>query len=124
MATAAARKPAANTATTRRALCLELITIEKTHAVPLARMDAIKAELKKIAADAGENFKEEFPAEGSVAVSRPKKGDFKGSFAELQMDAWLGLKPAAQEKLKLQGLVAIKDKWGGDYYGAVTVKTF
>lgn len=119
----AARKPT-NVATHRRALCLELIGIEKEHAVPLARMDAIKAELKKIAGEAGENFKEEFPAEGSVTVSRPKKGEFKGSFAELQMDAWLGLKPAAQEKLKMQGLVAIKDKWGGDFYGSVTTKLF
>lgn len=124
MATAAARKPAANTATARRELCLELIGIQKKHADPLARMEAIKAELKQIAAEAGENFKEEFPTDGSVSVSRPKKGDFKGSFPVLQMPAWLALKPKAQDKLKEQGLVAIEDKWGGDYYGAVTVKIF
>lgn len=122
MAATAASK--ANAPTVRRALCLELLTIQKKHAVPLARMDAIKAELKKIAGDAGENFKEEFPSEGSVSVSRPKKGEFKGTFPVLQMDIWLQLKPKAQDKLKDEGLVKIEEKWGGDSYGGVTVKTF
>jgi hypothetical protein len=108
----------------RRALCLELIGIHKGYAEVFAREDAIKAELKKLAGDAGANFKEEFPAEGSVSVSAPKKGTFKGSFAVLVAQAWLALKPAEQKKLKTQGLVVIEDKYGGDYYGAVTVKTF
>ena len=112
----------ANAPTDRRSLCIELLELFRKHDPIFKRVDAIKAELKKLAADAGENFKEEIVAQGSVSVSRPKKGEFKGSFPVLQPAAWLDAKPAAREKLIEKGLVKIEDQWGGDYYGAVTVK--
>lgn len=108
----------------RLELCEELIGIHKKNEAVFARVDAIKAELKTIATDAGANFKETIPGKGTVQVAGEKDGSFKGDFPVLQVEAWKGLKPAQQTKLLETGVVLIESQYSGKYYGAVTVKLF
>lgn len=124
MSAVASQAPDKKTLKKRVELCEELIGIHKKHEDAFARIDAIKAELKTMATNAGANFKETIVGKGTVSVACEKEATFKGDFPILQVEAWKGLKPTRQDQLLEQGLVKIEAQYGSRYYGAVTVKLF
>ena len=124
MSTVASQAPDKKTLKKRVELCEELIGIHKKHEKEFARIDAIKAELKGMATQAGENFKETITGKGTVHVAGEKEGAFKGDFPILQVEPWKALKEAQRASLLKKGVVAIEAQYGGKYYGAVTVKLF
>lgn len=123
-----------STATSRRAapdkkllkkridLCQEMVSIERELAPKYLRMEAIGIELKKMAADTGASFKEEFAGLGSVAVAPPQAAEFKGDVPQIQTEIWQGMKPTEQKALIKTGLVKITPQWSKASNGRVTVK--
>lgn len=120
---AAARKPA-DLAKERAALARELVTIHRKHSEAFLRIDDLKAQLKKMAGDLGENFKEEFPGLGAVKVSAPKDKRCKGTAPEIVVEAFLGLPERRREKLLADGIVVVAEQWTSPYYGSVSVDLF
>lgn len=108
----------------RRALSHELLGLERKHGADFKRMEDIKRELREIATDDGQNFKEEFAGEGAVKVAGKKEGGFKGIVPELDPEKFLELSERRQQTLKDDGLVKMTRKMGGTFYGSVTVETF
>lgn len=121
MATA---KPTVKAEAERRALAEELVGIERKHSIAFARVDAIKAELRKIATDAGENFQELFAGRGVVKVSGGHDGKFKGTFPTVQEKAYLELPEAKRKKLSDDGIVLMVPTYGKRYYGSVSVELY
>lgn len=126
MATATSRraKPAGKAIAQRIALCKELLEIEKKHTDVFARMKAIETDLKAIANDNNDSFKEDIAGLGSVSVAPAKAAEFKGSLPQIQTEAWLALKAAERKALEKSGLIMIEQVWGSKSYGRVTVKLF
>jgi hypothetical protein len=116
-----AAKPKDVTKMTPRQLAEELVRLTKENQCVFDREAELKSQLKS---GATSNFQETFPGIGQVNVSAPKKGKFKGTVPELVTETFLALKEDRRAKLIEQGLVANVDQYGGDYYGAVTVKVF
>jgi hypothetical protein len=106
----------------RKALCRELLAIEKKHAKDFGRMDEIKSILKEDAA--GENFDVTIAGMGKVNVSAPKPKRMDGTRQELCLETFLALPQARQEKLEEQGIVATVEIWKDAYGGRVTTKLF
>jgi hypothetical protein len=106
---------------TRAELCRELLEIERDNAEIFSRMDAIKTELK-LKAEAEGKFRETFAGLGHVSVSPPAPEQVTGEKPVIVVAAWSELKPARQEKLIDDGLVAIEPIVKGAYYGRVDVK--
>lgn len=123
MATAEA-KLATKALERRRALAEQLVDLQVQHRSTFAQMDGLKSDLKKIATDAGANFKEEFSGRGQVAVSAAHGKTFKGTVPTLSVEAWFNLPKSRQQKLLDGGLVKLVDEYTGGYYGGVTVKLF
>ena len=124
MATATSRKaaPSAAVSKKRRALAEERLTIERSLTQPYARMAQIDAELKAIATEAGESFKEDFGALGYVSASGAVAAEFKGDVPVVQTENWLGLKAAERKALEKSGLIKVEKQWGKASNGRVTVK--
>lgn len=114
--------PAADALKHRRALCDELLKLDRKISDDVARMEAIKVELKAIATTGKASFKEEFAGRGSVAVSPAKGAEYKGKVPQVVAEKWLALKEAARNKLLEGGVVALIDQWGKATNGSVTVK--
>lgn len=108
-------------APTRAELCRELLDIELEHQLVFERIDAIKAELKRIALADGQ-FRETFPGIGYVSVSPEKPKTYKGDLPVLVGDAWLALRDKQRDKLVADGLVRIEAQYSGAYYGRVEAK--
>ncbi len=108
----------------RAGLALELLELRKNHGEIFGRIEAINTELKAIASDEGESFRETIVGVGYVSVSPPSPAKFKGDFPIVQIEAWKALKPARQQKLIDDGVVKIEGSWSKPYYGQVTVKLF
>jgi hypothetical protein len=124
MATAAAIAKPDKALAERRRLAVELVTIHHKHRSDFARIDELKAALKKIAGDAGENFQEALEGKGVVKVSAPKDGKFKGIFPVIQEAAYLALPDARRNKLEEDGIVKMTPMTGNPFYGSVTVELF
>jgi hypothetical protein len=124
MATAA--EPLPVTKLSQRDLAQELLGLERKHGKVFARMDDLKGALRKLAGDAGENFKEEFAGKGVVKVSAPKDGKFKGILPLVNEERFLALPKAEQDKLTHEdkGVITMTPTYGGKYYGSVTVDLF
>lgn len=112
------------TAQTQRELALELVGLMRKNVDVFARIDDIKTALRKLATDAGENFKEEFPGKGAVKVSGGHDAEFKGILPEVNVKTFLALPPAKSKKLIDDGLINMTPKYGKPYYGSVTVDLF
>jgi hypothetical protein len=108
----------------RRELASELLAINRKHAATFARIDDIKTVLRKIATDAGESFKEDFPGKGVVKVSAGRPGEFKGIMPEVVPATFLALGEAQREKLLAQGIIKMNPIHGRPYYGSVTIELF
>ena len=111
-----------NAALQRLDLCRELLKIRGDHACVFDRIDAINTELKAIAAEGGESFRETIVGVGYVSVSPPAPAKFKGDFPIVVPENWQALKPAKREKLIADGIIKIDSTWSKPYYGQVTVK--
>jgi len=113
----------ANDPLKRRAdLCGALLKVRGEHAVVFDRIDAINTELKAIAAELGESFRETVVGVGYVSVSPPSPAKFKGDFPIVVVENFQKLKPARREKLVADGIIKIDSTWSKPYYGQVTVK--
>jgi len=108
----------------RRALAKELIGIRIAVADKLARMDDLKAALRKLADDTGENFHEEFAGKGRVEVAAAAPAKFKGLRPEVKAGRFLELSAKKRADLLDSGVIIMAEQWGRPYYGAVTVKLF
>ena len=108
----------------RRALAEELVGLNRKHSDVFARIDDIKSELRKMATDAGENFKEEFAGKGAVKVSGGHAAQFKGILPEVNVEAFLALKETERAKLVDKAIVKMTPTYGKPYYGSVTVDLF
>lgn len=115
-------KPSATVLKQRAALCRELLEIESKHARIFARIKAIEKELKKIATDGGDSFREEIADLGTVDVSPAKDAEFKGNVPQIQSEAWLALPPAERKRLEKSGVVKMIAEWGSKSYGRVSVR--
>lgn len=126
MATVTSRRaaPTGKTLENRKALCEELLDIERKLAPSYARMEAIGIELKKIATDSCASFKDEFAGKGSVSVAPATTAEFKGDVPQIQTEAWQKLKPAERKQLEKTGLVKVTPQWSKASNGRVTVKLF
>lgn len=108
----------------RNQLCRELLKIRAENGAVFDRIDAINTELKSIAAEDSESFRETIVGTGYVSVSPPSPAKFKGDFPIVVVEGWQALKPARREKLIADGIVKIESTWSKPYYGQVTVKLF
>jgi len=124
MATAAAIASPDKTLAERRKLAEELVNIYRNHREDFDRADEIKEALRKIATDAEENFKESFPGKGVTKVSAGHEGKFQGSFPTINERVYFGLPEKKRAQLAQIGLIEMKPKFGGPYYGSVTVDLF
>lgn len=123
MATATSRKaqPDKKVLARRRTLCQERLAIEQKLAPDYTRIAAIEAELKQLATEAGESFREQFGAD-YVSASGAIAAEFKGNVPVVQTEAWNGLKPAERKAHEKSGLIRIEPQWGRASNGRVTVK--
>ena len=96
MATATSRRaaPDKKVLERRRKLALERLDIERRLEPDNTRIAEIEAELKKIATDAGDSFREQFPDGSYVNVDPGHAAEFKGNVPVIQTEAWLALKPS------------------------------
>jgi hypothetical protein len=100
----------------RRELAKELLDLHRKHADTFGRIDDIKSARRKIATDAGENFKEEFADGESVGGPRRRvQGDPAGGRRALR-------KGARQNHQK--GIIKMTLTYGKPNYGSVTVDVF
>lgn len=117
----AAAKKTAPKDTPRQVLCRELLVIQSTNPDIFARIEAIKTSLKKYAESDGK-FRETFVDLGHVSVSPPTPEETLGEAPVIVVDAWNALTDARQDKLREQGIVAIKAIVKRATYGQVRVK--
>lgn len=117
----AAAKKTAPRDTPRQALCRELLTIQSTNPDIFARIEAIKASLKKLA-DSDGNFRETFVDLGYVSVTPARAAQTLGEGPVVRADVWNGLTDTRKEKLREQGLIAIEPIVKRASYGQVRVK--
>lgn len=126
MATATSRRaePDKKQLQLRGKLCAELLGIYVKNKATFSRMEAIEAELKQIATDAGESFQELVTDTGTVKVSGAVTAEFKGDVPVVQSEFWLALNPGEKKKLEKSGLIKVEPQWGRASSGRVTVKVF
>jgi hypothetical protein len=108
----------------QRALAHELLGIQRRIGDDLSKMEDIKRELREIATDRGENFKEEFAGEGVVKVAGKKDGKFKGVMPALIAEKFLALSEARRKTLEKAGLVVMESQYASPFYGSVTIDVF
>ncbi|NWG25671.1 MAG: hypothetical protein HXY30_14865 [Pseudorhodoplanes sp.] len=108
----------------RRALAEELVGYHRTHRAMFERIDGLKARLKQLATEAGENFKEEFAGLGAVNVVSAKEPQYKGDLPVLDCETFNALTKSKKDRLIADGLVKIEGQYSGRSYGSVTVKLF
>jgi hypothetical protein len=109
----------------RRELAEELLALNRKHAEAFARIDDLKSALRKLATDAGENFKEEFAGKGAVKVSGGHDAVFKGILPEVNVETFLALPEKDRKKLvEDKGIIKMVPTYGKPYYGSVTVDLF
>jgi hypothetical protein len=109
----------------RRELAEELLALFRKHADAFARIDDLKSALRKLATDAGENFKEEFAGKGAVKVSGAHDAVFKGILPEVDIGIFLALPEKERDKLvDDKKVIKMVPTYGKPYYGSVTVDPF
>lgn len=124
MATATSRraKPSPAALKKRRDLAQRRLKLEIDLSPAYAKIAELDAELKTLATDQGESFKEDFGAAGYVSASGAVAAEFKGDVPTVQTEAWQKLKPAERTKLVKSGLIVVEPQWGRASNGKVTVK--
>jgi hypothetical protein len=123
MPTATSRRapPAAKVLKRRRELAEERLKIERKLGPDYARIAELEAELKAMATEAGESFKEQFGAD-YVSTSGAVAAEFKGNVPVVQTEIWLALKPAERKDFERRGIVKAEPQYGRASNGRVTVK--
>lgn len=115
------------TSTTRRddreALAREFATLKLKIAPVEVRIEEIKADLKTIAEATG-NFREVVDGKGTVDVSGPKDGDFKGIFPVVDERAFLSLPEDESKRLLKSGIIKMEPRFGSKFYGRVGFEPF
>lgn len=106
----------------RHKIAEQRLAIEHRLADDYAEIARLDAELKTIATDAGEPFKEDFGKLGYVSASGRVEAEFKGDVPVVITEAWQALKPAERKRLEKDGLIKIEPQWGKASNGRVTVK--
>lgn len=126
MATATSRKaaPPKKLLDQRRDLARKLLDLNIKLGPDYAEMAKLEAELKKLATDGGEPFKEDFGGDGYVSASGAVAAEFKGNVPVVQTEIWLLLKAADRKDLEKRGIVQIEPQYGKASNGRVTVKVF
>jgi|SRR5215467_8524167 len=107
----------------REKLAEELIRLRRVYEPHEARDKEICAELKRLAAGAG-NFEVVIKRKGRIKVSAPKEKAMKGIAPEIVVDKFMALPERERAKLTERGIVRMEPQYTGAYYGAVTVELF
>ena len=124
MATATSRRaaPDKKVLERRRKLALERLDIERRLEPDNTRIAEIEAELKKIATDAGDSFREQFPDGSYVNVDPGHAAEFKGNVPQIQTEKWNTLAELERKRILKTGAVKIVSSFGKASNGRVTVK--
>src|SRR5262245_39553382 len=101
---------------TQRELAEGLLQICRLNRADDERRDGIKAALKRIATDAGENFRELFPDNGLVKVRGAKDKRFTGTAPEVDPEKWAALSKKEQNALLKTGVVKMVHQYVGASY--------
>ncbi len=108
----------------RRELCKELLALRIKHADVFARIDELKADLIKVAADAGEGFREVVTGKGQITVSAPHGAEFKGHVPEVDPRIFDALSEVKRKKLIDAGIIKVVAHYSRDFHGRVDLKVF
>ena len=124
MATATSRRaaPDSKALKKRRAVAEQLLELNRRLGDDFAKMASLEAELKLIATEQGESFKEDFGGLGYVSASGRIEAEMKGEVPVIVSEEWLSLKEIERKRLLKSGLVKIEEQWGKASNGRVTVK--
>lgn len=124
MATVTSRKaqPDNKFLTRRRTLAEELLELNVKHAKTFAEMARLEAELKRIATESGDSFKEDFGARGHVSVAGAVGKEFKGEVPQIVTEAWQQLSAAERKAYLKSGVVRMFEQFSKASNGRVTVK--
>lgn len=106
----------------RRDVADKRLALEIKLAPQYAEVAKLDTELKKIAANAGESFKEDFGERGYVSAAPPHAAEFKGDVPVVVTEKWNALSAVERKRLVKTGLVMIEKQWGKASNGRVTVK--
>ncbi len=106
----------------RRKAAEELLAIHRRLSDDFLKIEKLELELKQLAGQCGDSFKEEFGTTGYVSVAPPKAKGFKGDIPEVVPEAWAKLKKGDQKKLQTDGLIKVEPQWSQAFSGRVTVK--
>jgi hypothetical protein len=124
MATATSRKakPDPKLLKRRRAIAEKRLELEIKLGPDYAAIAKLDAELKEIATETGDSYKEDFGERGYVSASGRVEAELKGEVPVVQSEAWLALKEIDRKRLIKSGLVKVEEQWGKASNGRVTVK--
>jgi hypothetical protein len=120
--TTAKAAPAPALVKKRRKAAEDLLAIHRKLAADFLKIDKLEAELKQLAGECGDSFREDFGADGNVSVSPPKPKTYKGEVPEVVPEAWNALKKGDQKRLMADGLIKVEPQWSNAFSGRVTVK--
>ena len=122
MAACVLRRAAMATAN-REQLAAELIKLRRVYEPYESRDKEICAELKRLAAGAG-NFEVVVRGKGRIKVSAPKDKAMKGTAPEIVVEKFMELPQRERDRMTERGIVKMEPQYTGAYYGAVTVEFF
>ena len=124
MATATSRraKPSPAVLKQRRKIAEDRLKIEIKLGDDYAEIARLDADLKRVATELGEAFKEDFGALGYVSASGAVAAESKGEQPVLQTEAWQALKEIDRRRLIKSGLIKVEPQFGRPSNGRVTVK--
>lgn len=124
MATATSRKaaPPKKLLDRRHQVARELLDLNIKLGPDFVTMAKLEAELKLLATQCGEAFKEDFGGDGYVSASGAVAAEFKGNVPVIQTEAYLALKAAERKDLEKRGIVKVEPQYGKASNGRVTVK--
>jgi hypothetical protein len=114
--------PDAKQIAARKKLCEERVDLERKLKPDNDRIDAIDAELKRLATELGHTFDELLPGKGTINVAPAHEAEFKGNVPQIQTEAWQALKATERKAHEKSGLVKVVEQWGKKSGGRVTVK--
>lgn len=108
----------------RLKLVEELLQLRKKNVTIFARENELETKLKKMAADANENFKDTVEGLGVVGVAAPREAACTGSEPTVDVENYMKLTEKQRRDLTDRGVIDVKPKWSKKFYGRVTVELF
>lgn len=106
----------------RARIAREIVDLSTSIAPTVAKIDALKDQLRTVSDELGAGFTEEVAGKGSVEVKAATTRSFKGTLPKLVAETFLALKDASRRKLIDDGLVVEEQQWTRPSKASVTVR--